>query len=137
MIAIYILMVLLVLCSAFFSSFWVVEQNPVTGMSTLVDTVDQRSYEVEDGQIATNERWASGILSIRIGCVGGSWVAPGYFIAHDNVSYRIGTPYEHIFGHPPVPSGMALVAVAEKLLGVRGCYRESVQPTVYVQQMTI
>ena len=68
----------------FFSTFWVIAQDPKRKLSVMRETRTCRDFEVSCDLISTRRNWTSGTVNARIASVGGRWVSCGRCLSHDS-----------------------------------------------------
>lgn len=130
-----------VACTQFFSEFWVCWQMPEEGVSLIEDAVTGAKYRLADKAVASTARWADGLLSMRIACVGDAWHDVGIAPMHDNFPSRAdyADDWERLVeDHPectiagPSGRGINYLAFARQLLGPDGGYLPSLELHHYV-----
>ncbi|MBR2681787.1 MAG: hypothetical protein IKE22_00780 [Atopobiaceae bacterium] len=114
----------------FYSTFWVISQNPETRTSVLRDTRTHEDFVVHDEHLAKNTRWAVGRLGTRIARVDGEWRFAGQVHLHDNAPSEP-LPHDGYMAGSGIQDPLAFITHLEKVIGHEGVYHQTVERFIY------
>lgn len=105
-----------------FAQFWVLSQDPCTGISILRDASSGERLRLQDDVVAQTPWWQNGLLGLRVAQLDGTWYMMGRTPMHDaGCSLPLPAPIDR-------PSFLCLV---QKTVGLDGEYTDSVRLRSY------